>query len=52
MSIQNQRDEALTAYLNRYIKPAAILGGASIGAMCIISDLFNPMGNGDRKSVV
>jgi len=46
MSIQGQRDEALTKALWRYIRPASILGGMFIGGTCVFADLFATMASG------
>jgi len=46
MTIEDQREEQLKNYLWRYIHPASIIGGAFIGAMCVLSDIINPMASG------
>ena len=46
MTIGDMRYEELTNYLSRFIRPAAILGGALLGAMCVCADIINPMASG------
>jgi len=46
MSIQNQRNEALTKALWRYIRPASVLGGMFIGGTCVFADMFATMASG------
>lgn len=46
VTIDDMREEALKEHLSRFIKPAAIVGGALLGGMCVVSDMMNPMSSG------
>lgn len=46
MVMKGHRDTALVHVLDRYIRPAAALGGMCIGALTVAADLFGAVGSG------
>lgn len=46
MVMKGHRDTALVHVLDRYIPPAAALGGMVIGGLTVMADLFGAVGSG------